>query len=212
MAAIGEPLGVGVVASLARPGGNITGLSSFASELSGKRIELVKEMFPAASRVAFMMNMGNPISEQNWGPARSAAASLGLAIELQDVRTSADIAIAFETLHERKIDAVSVGLDGVVQENRDMIVELANHHRIAAVYPSREFVEAGGLVSYGVSYPDLYYRAAALIDKILKGASPGDIPVEQPTKLEMILNLKTAKALGLEIPPTLIALADEVIE
>jgi putative ABC transport system substrate-binding protein len=212
MAAIGEPLGVGVVASLARPGGNITGLSSFASELSGKRIELIKEVFPSASRVAFMMNMGNPIAEQNWQPARAAAAALGLAIELHDVRSSGDIAIAFETLAQRKIDAVSIGLDGVVQENRDMIVELANHHRIAAVYPSREFAEVGGLVSYGVSYPDLYYRAAGLIDKVLRGASPGDLPVEQPAKLEMIINLKTAKALRLEIPGTPLALADEVIE
>jgi putative tryptophan/tyrosine transport system substrate-binding protein len=212
MAAIGEPLGVGVVASLARPGGNITGLSSFANELSGKRIELMKETFPSVSRVAFMMNMGNPVSDQNWELSRSAAATLGLAIELRDVRSAADIAIAFETLAGRRIDAVSVGLDAIVQENRDMIVELANHHRIAAVYPSREFVEAGGLVSYGVSYPDLYYRAAGFIDKILKGASPGDLPVEQPVKLETILNLKTAKVLGIEIPQTLVALADEVIE
>jgi putative tryptophan/tyrosine transport system substrate-binding protein len=212
MAAIGEPLGVGVVASLARPGGNITGLSSFANELSGKRIELMKKTLPSVGRVAFMMNMGNPISDQNWELSRSAAATLGLAIELHDVRSAADIAIAFETLSGRRIDAVSVGIDGIIQENRDMIVELANHHRIAAVYPSREFVEAGGLVSYGVSYPDLYYRAAELIDKIFKGASPGELPVEQPVKLEMILNLKTAKVLGIEIPQTLIALADEVIE
>ena len=212
MAAIGEPLGVGVVASLARPGGNVTGLSAFADELSGKRIELMKEMLPSVRRMAFVMNMGNPISEQNWQPSKSAATALGLAIELRDVRSSADIAIAFEALSERKIDAVSVGLDGVVQENRDMIVELANHHRVAAVYPSREFAQAGGLISYGVSYPDLYFRAAGLIDKILKGASPGDLPVEQPTKLEMIINLKTARALGVEIPPNLLALADEVIE
>jgi len=212
MAAIGEPRGVGVVASLARPGGNITGLSSFAIELSGKRIELLKETFPSAGRVAFLMNMGNPISAQNWELSRSAAEALHVAIELRDVRSSADIAIAFEALAGKKFDAISVGLDGVTQENRDMIVGLANHHRIATVYPSREFVEAGGLVSYGVSYPHLYYRAAGLIDKILKGASPSDLPVEQPTKLEMIVNLKTAKALGIEIPPTLIALADEVIE
>jgi putative ABC transport system substrate-binding protein len=212
MAAIGEPLGVGVVASLARPGGNITGLSAFAAELSGKRIELMKEMLPSVGRVAYMMNMANPVSEQSWQPSRSAAATLGLAIELHDVRSSADIAIAFETLAKHKIPAISVGIDGIIQENRDMIVELANHHRIATVYPSREFTEAGGLASYGVSYPDLYLRSAGLIDKIFKGASPGDLPVEQPTKLEMIVNLKTAKALGIEIPPTLIALADEVIE
>jgi putative ABC transport system substrate-binding protein len=212
MAAIGEPLGAGVVASLARPGGNITGLSAFAAELSGKRVELMKEMFPAVGRMAYMMNMGNPAAEQNWESSRSAAAMLGAAIELHDVRSSADIAIAFETMAKRRIEAVSVGIDGVIQENRGMIVGLANHHRIAAVYPSREFADSGGLVSHGVSYPDLYSRAAGLIDKIFKGASPGDLPVEQPAKLEMILNLKTAQALGLEIPQTLIALADEVIE
>jgi putative ABC transport system substrate-binding protein len=212
MAAIGEPLGTGVVASLARPGGNVTGLSAFGTELAGKRIEFMKQILPSVERIAFMQNMGNPVSDQQREASKSAAAVLGVTLELQDVRGAADIAIAFETLAKRKIVAVSVGLDGIVQENRDMIVQLANHHRIATVYPSREFTEAGGLASYGVSYPDLYFRAAGLIDKIFKGASAGDLPVEQPAKLEIIINLKTAKALGLEIPPTLVALADEVFE
>jgi putative ABC transport system substrate-binding protein len=212
MAAIGEPLGVGVVASLARPGGNVTGLSAFTNELSGKRIEFMKEMLPSAGRMAFMMNMGNPNSGPQWEGSKSVAAALGIAIELHDIRSAADIAAAFGTIAERKINAVSVGIDALIQENQDMIVEVANHHRIATVYPSREFVDAGGLASYGVSYPDLYSRAAGLIDKIFKGASPSDLPVEQPTKLEEIINLKTAKSLGLDIPPTLLALADEVIE
>jgi putative ABC transport system substrate-binding protein len=212
MAAIGEPLGVGVVASLARPGGNITGLSAFAIELTGKRVELLKAMLPSVGLIAFMQNMGNPVSEQEREASKSAAAALGLAIEMHDVRTAGDIVIAFETMAAHKTPALVVGLDGLLQENRGRMVELANHHRIAAVYPSREFVEAGGLVSHGVSYPDLYYRAAGLIDKIFKGASPGDLPVEQPIKLETVINLKTAKALGTDIPPTLIAVADEVIE
>jgi putative tryptophan/tyrosine transport system substrate-binding protein len=212
MAAVGEPLGVGVVGSLARPGGNITGLSAFAIELTGKRVELLKAILPSAGLTAFMQNMGNPVSEQEREAGKSAAAALGLAIELHDVRTAADIAIAFEAMAERKTRALVVGLDGLIQENRGMTVELANHHRIVAVYPSREFVEAGGLVSHGVSYPDLYFRAAGLIDKIFKGASAGDLPVEQPIKLETVINLKTAKALGVDIPPTLIAVADKVIE
>jgi putative tryptophan/tyrosine transport system substrate-binding protein len=212
MAAIGEPLGAGVVASLARPGGNITGLSSFANELAGKRIELLREALPLVTRTAFMMNMGNPISGPQWEASKSVAAALGIAIDLHDVRSAAGIAAAFGTIAEHKINAVSVGIDGLIQENQDMIVELANHHRIATVYPSREFVDAGGLTSYGTSYPDLYYRAAGLIDKIFKGASPSDLPVEQPTRFEKIINLKTAKLLGLDIPPTLLALADEVIE
>jgi putative tryptophan/tyrosine transport system substrate-binding protein len=212
MAAIGEPLGVGVVASLARPGGNITGLSAFAVELTGKRVQFLKDMLPSVGRIAFMQNMGNPVSEQEREASQSAAAALGLAIELDDVRTAADIAIAFETMAGRKTRALVVGLDGLLQENRGMIAELANHHRIAAIYPSREFVEAGGLASHGVSYPDLYYRAAGLIDKIFKGAAPGDLPVEQPIKLETVINLRTAKAIGIDLPPTLVAVADEVIE
>jgi putative ABC transport system substrate-binding protein len=212
MAAIGEPLGAGVVASLARPGGNITGLSSFANELAGKRIELLKETLPSVGRMAFVMNMGNPISALQWEASESVAAALGIAIELHDVRSAADIGAVFGTIAEHKINAVSVGIDGLIQENQDMIVELANHRRIATVYPSREFVDAGGLTSYGTSYPDLYRRAAGLIDKIFRGAAPSDLPVEQPTRFEKIINLKTARALDLQIPPTLLALADEVIE
>jgi putative tryptophan/tyrosine transport system substrate-binding protein len=212
MAAIGEPLGTGVVASLARPGGNVTGLSTFGTELAGKRIEFLKQMLPSVERIAFMQNMGNPVSDQQREASKSAAAALGLILEVQDVRSAADIAIAFENIARLKISAVEVGIDAVTQENQGMILALAKHYRIATVCGSREIVDAGGLASYGVSYPDLYYRAAGLIDKIFKGTLPGDLPVEQPTRLEMIVNLKTAKALGLEIPPTLLALADEVIE
>jgi putative ABC transport system substrate-binding protein len=212
MAASGDPVGIGAVASLARPGANVTGLSAFSTELSGKRIELMKEMLPSLERIAFMANLGNPISGAQREALESAGTALGLAVEFQDVRNAADIAIAFGTMAERRNNAAEIGLDGIIQQNLELIVGLANHYRIATIYGSREFVDAGGLAVYGVSYPDLYYRAAGLIDKIIKGALPADLPVERPTKFELIINLKTAKALGLTVPPLLLARSDEVIE
>jgi putative ABC transport system substrate-binding protein len=212
MAAIGEPLGVGVVASLARPGGNVTGMSAFVTELSGKRIELMKEIVPSISHVAFLQNMANPVSTPQWETVKTVAGILSLSVELFDVRNEQDIARAFAAATENKVNAISVGIDGLIQTKADMIVELAARYKLLTAYPSREFVEAGGLLSYGVSYPDLYRRSATLIDKIFKGTKPGDLPVEQPTKLELVINLKTAKALGLSVSPTLIARADEVIE
>jgi putative ABC transport system substrate-binding protein len=212
MAAIGDPLGVGVVARLARPGGNITGLSAFVSELTGKRVELLKDTFPAIKRVGFMQNMGNPVSPAQWDAARLAAQALGLTAERLDVRNEQDIARVFATFVEQKLDALAVGIDALIQAHAGTIVALAARHKILANYPSREFVDAGGLMSYGVSYPDLYRRSAGLIDKIFKGANPGDLPIEQPTKLELIVNLKTAKALGITLSPMLLVRADEVIE
>jgi putative tryptophan/tyrosine transport system substrate-binding protein len=212
LAAIGEPLGAGVVASLARPGGNITGFSAFVTELSTKRVELLKEAFPSIGRMGFMQNMGNPVSPPNWDAGQAAARALGISVELLDVRTAQDIRGAFELIHERKLDALSVGIDALTQAEADLIVELAAQRRLVTAYPAREFVEIGGLLSYGPSYPELYFRAAGMIDKIFKGARPGDLPVEQPTKLELVINLKTARTLGLVMPPTLLARADEVIE
>jgi putative ABC transport system substrate-binding protein len=212
MAAIGEPLGTGVVASLARPGGNVTGLSTFGTELTGKHIEFMKEMLPTVQRIAWMQNMGNPVSDQQWEATKRASVALGLMVEPYDVRGAADIAVGFQTIAEHKINAVEIGIDAVTQENQNLIIGLANRYRIATVSGSREIVDAGGLASYGVSYPDLYYRAAGLIGKIFRGASPSDLPVEQPTKLEKVINLNTAKALGLTVPPTLLAIADDVIE
>jgi putative tryptophan/tyrosine transport system substrate-binding protein len=212
MATIGEPLEVGVVASLAHPGGNITGMTSFIGELSGKRVELLKEAFPEISRVGSLQNMSNPITPAQWDATRLAAAALGLSTELLDIRTANDVAGAFATYVERKLDALAVGLDALIHAQMKSILDHAARHQIRVVYPSREFVDAGGLMSYGVNYPDLYYRSAGLIDKIFKGAKPGDLPVEQPSKLELLINLKTAKALGLTIPGALIARADEVIE
>jgi putative ABC transport system substrate-binding protein len=212
MAAIGEPLGMGVVASLARPGGNVTGLSAFVTELAGKRVELVQELRPGHSIAAFFHNMGNPVVPPQWEETKKAAQTLGIEVTLLDVRTRDDIPAAFETATARRVDTLLVGIDGLIQENRQLIADLAAKHRLPAIYPSREFVGVGGLMAYGVSYPDLYFRSASLIDKIFRGAKPGDLPVEQPTKLEFIVNLKAASALGLTVPPLLIARADEVIE
>ena len=212
MAAIGEPLGVGIVATLARPGGNITGLSAFVTELSGKRIELLKEAFPDIAHVAFLQNMGNPVSQAQWDAARLTAGALGISAERLDVRNQQDIERAFATFQERKLDAMAVGIDALIQAQAETIVALAARNRIRAAYPSREFVDAGGLMSYGVNYPDLYFRSASLIDKIFKGTKPGDLPVEPPTKLELVINLKTAKVLDLPIPSSLLSRADEVIE
>jgi putative tryptophan/tyrosine transport system substrate-binding protein len=212
MAAIGEPLGTGVVASLARPGGNVTGLSGFVTELAGKRVELLKELRPGTSIAAFFSNMANPVVPPQWDVTTKSAQALGIEVSLLDVRSADDIPAAFETAVARRVEALLFGIEAVVQANRQLIADLAARHRLLSIYPSREFVEAGGLVAYGVSYPDLYFRSAFLIDKIFRGAKPGDLPVEQPTKLEFIVNLKAAKAIGLTVPPLLLARADEVIE
>jgi putative ABC transport system substrate-binding protein len=200
------------VASLARPGGNVTGFSAFVTELAGKRVELLKESFPSIARIGFMQNMGNPAAALQWQAIEAAAKALGISVELFDVRQEQDIAAAFQTIVQHKLDGLSVGIDALTQSKAKMIVDLAAERKLPTAYPAREFIDVGGLLSYGASYPDLYYRAARLIDKIFKGAKPGDLPVEQPTKLELIVNLQTAKALGLEIPPNLMVRADEVIE
>jgi putative tryptophan/tyrosine transport system substrate-binding protein len=210
--AIGEPVGAGVIPSLARPGGNVTGLSAFATELPGKRIELLKEISPAIAQVGFLHNMANPVAPPEWQAIKGAEEELGISVELFDVRREPDIPAAFKRMGQNKTDALYVGIDALTQTNAKMIVDLAAEQRLPTVYISRKFVDMGGLLSYGPSFPDLYYRAAGLIDKILKGAKPSDLPVEQPTKLELIVNLKTAKALGLQIPSYVMVLADEVIQ
>jgi putative ABC transport system substrate-binding protein len=212
MAAIGEPLGVGVVAGLAYPGGNVTGLSAFVTQLAGKRVELVKELIPSLTRVALFHNMGNPVVPPQWEETKIAARTMALEAELLDVRSQDDMLRAFETATRQKVGALLVGIDGLLQANQQLIVDLAARYRLPAVYPSREFVDLGGLMTYGVSYPDLYFRAAGMIDKIFKGTHPSELPVEQPTKFEFIVNLKAAKAIGLTIPELFLARADEVIE
>jgi putative ABC transport system substrate-binding protein len=212
MAAIGEPLISGAVTGLARPGGNVTGLSSFATELVSKRVELVKEMLPGITRIAGLFNLSNPIVMPEWEAAKAAALSLSIAPHVLDVRNSQDISRALDAEIRQRADALLVSLDGLIQANQATILDLVARRQLPTMYPSREFVDGGGLLAYGVSYPPLYYRAASFVDKIFKGAKPADLPVEQPTKMELIINLKTARALGLTVPPTLIALADEVIE
>jgi putative tryptophan/tyrosine transport system substrate-binding protein len=210
MVTIGAPLAV--VASFAHPGGNMTGLDPFAAVLTGKRIELLKELVPGLARVALLQNMGNPVAPPQWEETQAAARSLGLAAELLDVRSQDDIGSAFEAVVQHQVGALFVGLDALTQMHQRTIIDLAARHRLPAVYPSREFVEIGGLISYGVNYPDLYFRAASFVDKIFRGAKPGDLPIEQPTKFELVINLKTLKALGLTVTPLFLARADEAIE
>ena len=212
MAAIGEPVNTTVIATLAHPGGNVTGLSAFWAELEAKRIELLKETIRRLARVAAFFNMSNPAGRVAWKAVDGAARALGIQPQLFDVRKPEDFTIGFAAAVRQHADAVAVGIEAITQANRRLIADLALKHRLPTISPAREFVDAGGLLSYGANYPDLYRRAAGFVDKILKGAKPGDLPVEQPTTFELVINLKTAKALGLTIPPSLLARADEVLE
>jgi putative ABC transport system substrate-binding protein len=210
MATMGDPRAI--VASFAQPGGNITGVTTFSTELTAKRFELLKELVPNLSRVALLHNMGNPAAPPEWEETKTAARSLGLQAELLDVRSQGDLGRAFELAVRQRVDALVIGADGLTQMHQQTIVDLVARNRLPAAYPAREFVEGGGLIAYAVNYPDLYFRFASFVDKIFKGAKPGELPVEQPTKFELVINLKTAKALGLTIPPAVLARADEVIE
>jgi putative ABC transport system substrate-binding protein len=212
MAAIGEPVGAGVVDDLAKPGGKVTGLSAFVMELAGKRVQLIREMNPATDRFALMHNMGNAAVPPQWEETKKAARLLGVDAILLDVRSSEDIEKAFRGTAGSRIEIVTLGVDGLFQANRGKIIGFAREYKVPVVYASREFVDEGGFISYGISYRDLYFRAAGFVDKILKGAKPGDLPVEQPAKFEMIINLKTAKSLGFKLQDHFISRADEVIE
>ncbi len=212
MAASGEPLTSGVISGLARPGGNVTGLSAFTNELIPKRIELLSELVSGLARIAFLQDMANPVAPSQWEELKAAAISLRIEPLLLDVRKSEDVTRAFEVAGVQRVNALAVGNDTVTHANRSQIVQLAAQNRLPVIYATREFVDAGGLMTYGVSYSDLYRRAAMYVDKIFKGAKPADLPVEQPTKFELIINLKAATAIGLDVPPTLLARADEVIE
>jgi putative tryptophan/tyrosine transport system substrate-binding protein len=210
MATMGDPRAL--VAGFARPGGNITGVTTFSTELTAKRVALLKDLVPNLSRVALLHNMANPAVPPEWEETKRAARSLGLQAELLDVRSQGDLVRAFELATRQHVDALVIGADGLTQMHQQTIVDLVARNRLPAAYPAREFVEAGGLLAYAVNYPDLYLRFASFVDKIFKGAKPGDLPVEQPTKFELVINLKTAKALGLTIPQSLLLRADEVIQ
>ncbi|MEO6226683.1 MAG: ABC transporter substrate-binding protein [Thermomonas sp.] len=210
MAAVGEALDL--VENLAHPAGNVTGLSAFTTELAGKRVELVKDALPSIARVALVHNMSNPVAPPQWDRTQIAARQFAIEAELLDVRAREDVVRAMEAAISRKIDMLLVGNDGVTQEYRFLIADLAARSRLPTMYGSREFVDAGGLMAYSVSYSDLYRRAATFVDKILRGARPADLPIEQPTKFELVINIKAAKALGLTIPESFLLRADEVIE
>jgi putative ABC transport system substrate-binding protein len=209
--AASDPVGTGLVESLARPGGNVTGLSNQISETGGKKLELLREVVPSLRRLAILANVGNPAVALDMGEAQAAARKLGLEVTTAEIRQAEDIAPAFDALKGRA-DALYVCTDPLVNTYRIRVNTLALAARLPTIHGLREYVEAGGLMSYGPNVPDLLRRAADYVDKILRGAKPGDIPVEQPTKFDVVINLTTAKALDLKIPESFLLRADEVIE
>jgi putative ABC transport system substrate-binding protein len=206
-----DPLGTGLVASLARPDGNVTGLSMEATDLATKRLELLRDVLPGLRRLAVMANVEYPAAVLEIGEIQAAARKIGLEVDMLEIRRAEDIARDFGAL-KSGAQALYVCADALVNANHARINTLALGARLPTIYSDRTFLQAGGLMSYGANNVDLFRRAADYVDKILRGAKPGDLPVEQPTKFELVFNLITAKALGLEIPPTLLARADEVIE
>ena len=212
MANASYPDKIGLVAAYARPGGNVTGLSNVAPELMGKRLDLLKEIVPKTARVAVFVDLGNPIAPLAFQELLAAAAVIGMKIEPVDVRNPDDFSSAFRSVASNLPEALYAFGTPVNFKGRKLLVDFAAENRIPSIYEEKLFVETGGLMSYGPSFTDLFRRAATYVDKILKGQKPDDLPVEQPTKFELFINLKTAQALGLNMPPTLLARADEVIE
>ena len=206
-----DPVGSGLVASLARPGGNVTGLSIQANELAGKRLELLREIVPQLRRLAIMFNADNTQPVLEMGETQAEARRLGLEVAPRAIRRAEDITVAFQDL-KTKADAIYVAVDQLIVANRTTILAAALGERLPTIFSTRDFVKAGGLMSYGPNYSDLFRHSADYVDKILRGTKPGEIPVEQPTKFELVVNLTTAKALGLTIPGSFLLRADEVIE
>ena len=208
-----DPVGTGFVASLGRPGGNVTGLSNITAELGGKRLEVLKEAVPKLSRVAFLWNPDVRGAVLDYKETEARARSLRLELHSVEVSTADDLDRAFATLTGERVQAFIVAAANIVMfARRAAIARFAQSNRLASMYAAKEYVDAGGLMSYGASVPDMFRRSALYVDKILKGAKPADLPVEQPTKFELVINVKTAKALGLTIPPSVLLRADEVIE
>src|SRR5712691_3840191 len=212
MAVSGDPVGIGYVASLARPGGNITGLSFMQPEVSGKRLELLQEAVPTLSHVAVLWNPDVPVSTLGFKETQTAAHALGLPLQSLEVRGPDEFDQAFAAMTSEHADALVVLSNPLFFEHRRQLAELAVKHRLPAIFLFREYVEAGGLMAYGANRNDMWRRAASYMDRILKGTKPADLPVEQPVKFALVINLKTAKALGVTIPPTLLFQADEVIQ
>jgi len=209
---VSDPVGSGLVASLARPGGNITGLSGFGSELSGKRLELLREVILKLSRVAVFGNPTSPANAQQLREMERAVGELGMKLQYLEVQSPKEIEPALLAASKGRAQAVLINRTPVTAVHYARIAELAIKNRLPTMYPDREFVEAGGLMSYGPDYIYMYRRVAVYVDKILKGTKPADLPVERPTKFELVINLKTAKQIGLTIPPNVLARADEVIK
>ncbi len=212
MVAVGDPVGTGLVASLALPGGNATGLTSIAPDLEGKRLEMLNAIVPKLSQVAILWNPDNAFHLKAEKEARAAAQALRVHVYSVGVRTAEDLDRAFDTILRERPGAFIMLADRIFLHDRARIVDFAARNRLPAVYAYRELVEAGGLMSFGPNYADMHRRAATYVDKILKGAKPSDLPVELPTKFEFVINLKSAKALGLAVPQTVLLLADEVIQ
>ena len=212
MVAVPDPVGSGLVASLTRPGGNVTGMSVVVPELSGKNLQLLREVLPGITRVGVLVNPVNPVSAVELKEIEVAARSLGLQAHLLEVRAPTEFERAFAAMVRERAGAVTVLVDAMFFSERKRIVDLAARSRLPAIYQRREYVEEGGLMAFGPSLIDLFRRAAGYVDKLLKGAKPGDLPVEQATKFELVVNLKTAKTLGLTIPPSVLLRADQVIQ
>jgi putative ABC transport system substrate-binding protein len=212
MVGVGDPVGLGLIATLARPGGNVTGLSFDAGMEIGKGLEIIKETLPNSRRVAVLSNPANPGQPAAIKNVKAAARSLGVELRFLEAQGPDEFDGVFATMAKERVEALLVVTDSTFYIQRARLAELATKHRLPAVCGFRDYAEAGALMSYGPSLPDLGRRAATFVDKIFKGAKPADLPVEQPTKFELVINLKTAKALGLPIPPSLLARADQVIE
>jgi putative ABC transport system substrate-binding protein len=212
MVAVGDPVGTGLVPSLARPGGNLTGLSSIAPDLDGKRLHLLREVVPTLSHVAVFSNSLNTFHVVSMRHAIAAAQTMGIKLQWHDIRKSEDLDGAFAAIRKERPDALLILADRVFLHNRQRMMDFTEEQRLPNVNPYKELVEAGGLMSYRPSYEDIHKRAAIYVDKILKGAKPADLPIEQPSKFNFVINLKAAKMLGVTVPPSLLTLADEVIE
>ena len=212
MTSSGDPIGAGAVGSLPYPGGNVTGVSALVAEISPKRLQLLKEAVPAAQRIAALLDMANPAAATQWTSTKAVASSMKLTPTLLDVRRAEDLAAAFERAARERADAVLVGRGAVSLNNARQIADFALRHRLPTMFPSKDFVEVGGFMAYGVNYVELYRRSATFVDKIFKGAKPGELPVEEPQNFELVINAATASKLGITIPPSLLSRADRVIE